>query len=103
MRAISPPISAAKPVSVSRGSGFATRERTCGRSAIATASSSPAIEMSSTALRIPSLEENSRYTVGWGVSESSLIASIVVAAYPRSRNSRRAAATTAAWVRRVRA
>ena len=32
------------------------------------------------ALRIPSLEENSRYTVVGGVSERSLIASMVVAA-----------------------
>ena len=63
---ISPPF--IPGMDLSRGSGLATRERTCGRSAIATASSSPAIETSSRALRIPSLEENSRYTVGWGVS-----------------------------------
>ena len=54
--------------------------RTCGRSAMATDSSSPPIETSSMALRIPSLEENSRYTVVGGVSERSLIASMVVAA-----------------------
>jgi len=47
---------------------------------MATAWSSPPTETSRTALRIPSLEENSRYTVACGVSERSLIASMVVAA-----------------------
>jgi hypothetical protein len=37
------------------------------------------METSRRALRIPRLEENSRYTVAGGTSESSLIASIVVA------------------------
>jgi len=46
---------------------------------MATAWSSPPIETSSKDLRMPSLEENSRYTVGCGVSERSLIASMVVA------------------------
>jgi hypothetical protein len=44
------------------------------------ASSSPATETSSSALRIPSLDENSRYTVAAGTSDCSLMASIVVAA-----------------------
>ena len=72
--------SAANPVSWSLGSSAERSARTCGRSSMATAWSSPATETSSRALRIPSLEENSRYTVGCGVSERSLIASMVVAA-----------------------
>src|SRR6266581_1020678 len=59
------------------GSPAEKSARICGRSAMATASSSPPIETSSRALRIPSLEENSRYTVVGGVSERSLIASTV--------------------------
>ena len=62
------------------GSSFESSERTWGRSAIATASSSPPIATSSMAFRIPSFEENNRYTVACGVSERSLIASMVVAA-----------------------
>ena len=49
---------------------------------------------------MPSLDENRRYTVAWGVSERSLIDSMVVAEYPRSRNRAREAPTTAARVRR---
>ena len=62
------------------GPGSASSARTCGRSAIATASSSPPTETSSTALRMPSFEAKSRYTVAGGVSDRWLIASIVVAA-----------------------
>ncbi len=52
---------------------------TCGRSGIATGWSSPAMEMSSSALRMPSFAENSRYTVATGTSASALMASTVVA------------------------
>src|SRR3954454_23351175 len=92
---------AAKPASWFSGSGSERRARTCGRSSMATAWSSPAIEKSRRALRIPSFDENSRYTVACGVSDSSLIASMVVPPYPRSRKRVRAASTTAVRVRRV--
>jgi hypothetical protein len=62
------------------GSRSARSARTWGRSGNPTVWSSPAIERSSSALRIPSLEENSRYTVAGGTSDRSLMASIVVAA-----------------------
>ena len=61
------------------GSGSARSDRTGGRSANGTASSSPAMETSSRALRIPRFDENSRYTVAGGTSARSLMASIVVA------------------------
>jgi hypothetical protein len=67
-----------KPASWFVGSGSARSDRTGRRSAIATASSSPTMETSRRALRIPRLDPNSRYTVADGTSESSLIASIVV-------------------------
>ena len=70
----------ARPDSWFLGSGFASNARTWGRSCIVTAWSSPAIKTWSSALRIPSFEENSRYTVAGGTSERSLMASIVVAA-----------------------
>ena len=50
---------------------------------------------------MPSFDANSRYTVACGVSERSLIASMVVDEYPRSRKSDLAVSTTAARVRRV--
>ena len=62
------------------GSGSANSEATSGRSCTASGWSSPAIDVSSRALRIPSFEEKSRYTVAVGTSECSLIASMVVAA-----------------------
>jgi hypothetical protein len=58
----------------------ANSTRVPARSCKEAAWSSPAIETSSSALRIPSLEENSRYTVADGTSAASLMASIVVAA-----------------------
>ena len=84
-----------KPVSCFFGSGSAKSDRTGVRSANGTALSSPTIETSRSALRIPCLDEKSRYTVAGGTSDSVLIASIVVAPYPRSRNSVRAASMTA--------
>src|SRR6266536_4354709 len=68
----------AKPESWFLGSGSSKSARACGRFCNGTASSSPAMETSSSALRIPSLDENSRYTVAGGTSDSSLMASIVV-------------------------
>ena len=67
------------PRAARRGSGRSSSARTCGRSAIGTSSSSPTMETSSRALRMPCFDENSRYTVAAGTSASSLIASIVVA------------------------
>ena len=52
---------------------------------------------------MPGFEENSRYTVACGTSEVVLIASMVVAPYPRSRNSARAASSTARRASLVRA
>ena len=78
-------------------------DRTWGRSAIGTAWSSPTIDTSNSALRIPCFDEKSRYTVAGATAASSLMASTVVAPYPRSRNRRRAASTTAARAKRVRA
>ena len=53
--------------------------RTWGRPAIGTSSSSPTMETSNSALRMPCFDENSRYTVAGGTSARSLIASMVVA------------------------
>ena len=61
-------------------SGSVNSEATSGRSCTARGWSSPTMEVSSRALRIPSFEEKSRYTVADGTSECSLIASTVVAA-----------------------
>jgi hypothetical protein len=68
-----------EPATMFLGSGSERSDRTGGRSAIGTASSSPAMDTSMRALRIPRLDENSRYTVAGGTSETALIASIVVA------------------------
>ena len=70
---------ATKPATLFLGSGSVRSDRTVGRSASGTASSSPTIETSRRALRIPRLDENSRYTVAGGTSDRALIASIVVA------------------------
>ena len=51
---------------------------TWGRSCTDSARSSPAIATSSSAFRIPSFDENNRYTVATGTSERSLMASMVV-------------------------
>jgi len=68
------------PDSCFRGSGSEISAWTRGRSSSGTASSSPAIETLNSCLRIPSFDENSRYTVAGGTSDRSLMASIVVAA-----------------------
>ena len=69
----------ANPARSFSGSGSAKSAATWGRSCNDSAWSSPAMDTSSRALRIPSFEENSRYTVAAGTSERSLMASMVVA------------------------
>ncbi len=78
VRALTSATTCTKPASLRAGSGSASRARTAGRSVIGTSSSSPPIDTSSRALRMPSLDANSRYTVAGGTSERSLIASTVV-------------------------
>lgn len=69
---------ATKPATCFFGSGSASGSRTLERSGSEIGSSSPAIDTSMIALRIPRLEEKSRYTVAGGTSEWALMASIVV-------------------------
>ena len=96
-------VTPANPASSRWGSDSANSAATSDRSGTATGSSSPAIDVSRSALRMPSFDENSRYTVAGGTSARALIASMVVAVYPPATKRSRAASITARRASRVRA